>query len=263
MSGAAPLDHVVINTLRGMDAAAETFAGLGFTLTPLGRHSLGSINHLMVAPGAYLELVGVPDEGKQRQEVLDSPFGLSGLVFKTEDADATYARLVEAGLAPSAPVAFSRPVEIDGAASDAKFRTVKVPADLFPAGRVYFCEHLTPELVWREEWLDHPNGFRGFDRIEVTSPAPLADADCYAAAIGRPALDGGPLQIVTEDGFRIDIVRAEASRFARLGLTFRGLDRIGQAAAATSGVTWTRAADGLGLLAIPSLELSIECRSVS
>ncbi|MFJ5487301.1 VOC family protein, partial [Hansschlegelia beijingensis] len=108
------LDHVVVNALRGMDAAAETFAALGFTLTPLGRHSLGSINHLMVAPGAYLELVAVPETGKQRQEVLDSPFGLSGLVFKTDDADAAYQRLSAAGLSPTEPVAFSRPVEIDG-----------------------------------------------------------------------------------------------------------------------------------------------------
>lgn len=263
MSGAAPLDHVVINTLRGMDAAAGIFSGLGFTLTPLGRHSLGSINHLMVAPGAYLELVGVPAEGKQRQEVLDSPIGLSGLVFKTDDADWTFERLAEAGLSPSEPVAFWRPVEVGAETLDAKFRTVKVPGELFPAGRVYFCEHLTPDLVWREEWLDHPNSFCGFERIEVAGPAPQTDADCYAAAIGRPALDGGPLQVTTGDGFRIDIVRAETPRFTTLGLTFRGLDRIEQAASATSGVTWVRAADGLGLLEIPSLDLTIECRSVS
>lgn len=37
----ATLDHVVVNALREMDKAAEIFAGLGFTLTPLGRHSLG------------------------------------------------------------------------------------------------------------------------------------------------------------------------------------------------------------------------------
>ena len=83
---AAALDHVVVNVLRGMDGAAAIFAALGFQLTPLGRHSLGSINHLMMTPGGYLELVGVPPEGKQRQEVLDSPFGLNGLVLKSDDA---------------------------------------------------------------------------------------------------------------------------------------------------------------------------------
>ena len=93
----AALDHVVINTLKSMDAAADLFAALGFTLTPRGHHSLGSINHLMMTPGAYLELVGVPDTGRQRQEVLDSPFGLNGLVLRTFDADATRDRLAASG----------------------------------------------------------------------------------------------------------------------------------------------------------------------
>ena len=82
------LDHLVINTLRGMEDAARIFTALGFALTPRGYHSLGSVNHLAVVPGAYLELVGLPETGKQRQEVLDSPLGLSGLVFKTDDPEA-------------------------------------------------------------------------------------------------------------------------------------------------------------------------------
>ncbi|MFL1874181.1 VOC family protein [Hansschlegelia beijingensis] len=257
------LDHVVVNALRGMDAAAETFAALGFTLTPLGRHSLGSINHLMVAPGAYLELVAVPETGKQRQEVLDSPFGLSGLVFKTDDADAAYQRLSAAGLSPTEPVAFSRPVEIDGEARDARFRTVRVAGELFPAGRVYFCQHLTPELVWREEWLEHPNGFAGFDRIEVAAPEPETAAGRYAAAAGRPADAAPDLWRVTVDDFHIDVVPGQRSRFTKLGLKFRRLDRLEQAATGLTGVTWRRISADAGRLDIASLELSLECRSIA
>ena len=257
------LDHVVVNALRGMDAAAETFAALGFTLTPLGRHSLGSINHLMMAPGDYLELVAVPETGKQRQEVLDSPFGLSGLVFKTDDADAPYQRLSAAGLSPTEPVAFSRPVEIDGEARDARFRTVRVAAELFPAGRVYFCQHLTPELVWREEWLEHPNGFAGFDRIEVASPEPETAASLYAAAADSAVEAGDGLWRVPVDDFHIDVVSAERPRFTKLGLTFRGLGRLEQAATGLTGVTWRRTAADAARLDIASLELSLECRSIA
>lgn len=261
MSGAAPLDHVVINTLRGMDAAAEIFSSLGFTLTPLGRHSLGSINHLMVAPGAYLELVGVPNEGKQRQEVLDSPFGLNGLVFRIDDADATYRRLEAAKLQPFEPVAFARPVEIDGQTFDAKFRTVRAPNGLFPAGRVYFCHHLTPELVWRDEWLKHPNGFCGFDRIEVSSRAPEADARLYAAAAGSaPEPHGDGWRVTTED-FAIDVVEGETARFTALGLRFDGLEELARLADATGGARWSGPEAGVGVLTIPSLDLRMECRS--
>ncbi len=42
------LDHLVINTLFDMDRAAALMAELGFTVTPRGYHSLGSINHLMM-----------------------------------------------------------------------------------------------------------------------------------------------------------------------------------------------------------------------
>lgn len=259
----ATLDHVVINALRDMGGAAEIFSALGFTLTPLGRHSLGSINHLMVAPGAYLELVGVPETGRQRQEVLDSPIGLSGLVFRTEDAEKTFARLTAARLQPSEPISFSRPVEIDGETREAKFRTVKVPAELFPAGRVYFCEHQTPEFVWRKEWLDHPNGFCGFERIEASARAPEVDASLFAAAVGWPAEPGPNVWRVTLGDFRIDVARAGAARFTRLGLQFRGLDRLEAAAAATAGVRWRRTERDAGLLEVPSLDLSLECRSAS
>lgn len=258
----AELDHVVVNTLRGMDHAAGVFAGLGFTMTPLGRHSLGSINHLMMTPTAYLELVGVPSEGRQRQEVLDSPFGLSGLVFKTSDADSTFARLERAHLRPAEPIAFSRPVEIDGASREAKFRTVKVPRELFPAGRVYFCEHQTPELVWRPEWLDHPNGFCGIDRIEIASIAPEVDASLFAAAVGWPAVPSPHRWSVQLTDFRIDVVRAEAPRFVSMDLRFQGLDRLEAAATSLDGVEWRREADGTATIDIPSLELRIACRSV-
>ena len=82
------LDHVVINTRYETDLAAELFAGLGFQLTPRGFHpTLGSINHLMVFEHAYLELIGLPPGGdKVRQELIDSPVGLNGLVFASGDA---------------------------------------------------------------------------------------------------------------------------------------------------------------------------------
>lgn len=164
------LDHLVINTLRGMDDAARIFNALGFALTPRGYHSLGSINHLAMEHRAYLELVGVPDTGNQRQEVLDSPLGLSGLVFRTEDPDALYARLCGLGLEVSAPKSFSRPVEVEGVKHEARFRTVTLGPSVFPAGRVYFCQHLTPELVWRFADMSHPNSFCAIRGLMAQSP---------------------------------------------------------------------------------------------
>ena len=48
MSSLARLDHAVINVHMAMDKAESCFQELGFTVTPRGYHSLGSINHLMI-----------------------------------------------------------------------------------------------------------------------------------------------------------------------------------------------------------------------
>ncbi|MGU3544040.1 VOC family protein [Methylobacterium sp. A52T] len=268
MTGPAPgapadgaLDHVVINVLRRMDEAADLFAALGFRLTPRGHHSLGSVNHLMMTAGPYLELVGVPETGPQRQDVLDSPFGLNGLVVASRDADATHARLAALGLAAGPPVAFSRPVTVDGREAAARFRTVRVPADRFPAGRLYHCEHLTPDLVWRPEWLDHPNGFSGIDALTIESPAPEADAALYAAASGAPAEASGDVRTLRLGETRVAIVPGPVARFAALALRFQSLDALEARAAGLPEAGWVRHGPGAATLTLPTFDLNLPCRA--
>jgi Glyoxalase-like domain len=178
-----PLDHVVINTLFDMDPAAGLMSQLGFTLTPRGFHSLGSINHLMVFEGHYLELVGLPSgTDVLRRDVLESPLGLNGLVFQAGDVEACAGLLRTDGLAMLEPQSFSRPVTIDGAEQLARFRTVRTAPDLFEAGRVYYCQHYTPELVWHRQWMSHANGCRGLSELVVVSAAIETDLSRYAKA---------------------------------------------------------------------------------
>jgi hypothetical protein len=93
-----------------------------------------------------------------------------------------------AGL-PILPVqSFSRPVELDDTRQDARFRTTRLDAAKVPMGRVYFCEHLTPELVWRPEWQEHPNGARAIKRIVVATPDPNRSADLFRGLFGPAAV---------------------------------------------------------------------------
>lgn len=254
----AVLDHVVINALRDTDAAEALFAALGFALTPRGYHTLGSVNHLMVTTGAYLEIVGVPPEGRQRQEVLDSPRGLNGLVVQTPDAAATYRRLVDAGLSPLEPMEFSRPVEIDGVEHQASFRTVRLP-DFFGGGRVYFCQHLTPELVWRAEWMEHPNGFSAIELMELESPDPAATAERFARAIDADLLPGStPARVRLEDS-EIHVHEGTADRMRAVGLVFSDIAGL-EARAAEAGAMVSRAGDGRITLGLPGLDTVLTCR---
>src|SRR5579871_6408023 len=177
------LDHIVINVLFDMDRAAALMSQLGFTVTPRGYHSLGSINHLMMFEHDYLELIGLPSgTDVLRKDVLESPRGLDGLVFKSNDIEASERTLRESGLAMLVPQSFSRPVTIDGVEHLARFRTVRTAPELFEAGRVYYCQHYTPELVWHRPWLTHPNGCRGLSELVVISSAIESDVARYAKA---------------------------------------------------------------------------------
>jgi Glyoxalase-like domain len=182
------LDHVVINTLFDMDRAASLMSQLGFTVTPRGHHSLGSINHLMIFEGHYLELIGLPLETEiLRRDVLESPLGLNGLVFQAKDVDAVLSLLRASGLTMLEPQNFSRPAVIDGIEQLVRFRTTRTAPELFEAGRVYYCQHYTPELVWRREWMSHANGCRGLSELVVVTSAIETDVLLYARAAQAPA----------------------------------------------------------------------------
>jgi catechol 2,3-dioxygenase-like lactoylglutathione lyase family enzyme len=178
------LDHVVIDVRDRMDEAARVFAALGFTLTPRGHHTLGSMNHLAMFATDYLELLGFGADGGSRPELASFPIGLNGLVFKTADADVVHAHASSAGL-PILPVqSFSRPVALVDGVQDAKFRTTRLDPTKIAMGRVYFCEHLTPELVWRAEWQSHPNGVRAVARVIIATPEPRRSAALFERLFG-------------------------------------------------------------------------------
>lgn len=185
------LDHAVINVLTAMDAAADRFRALGFQTTDRGYHSLGSINHLMVFGNDYLELVGIePGASKVRAEVATSPIGLNGLVFATDDARALQRRLSDRGVPVGDPLDFSRPVQVDGAEHLARFTTVRVRPDFVCGGRVYFCEHKTPELVWHAPWLQHPNTACGLAEFVLVTDDPAEQARRYALLLDGAQFSG-------------------------------------------------------------------------
>ena len=202
------LDHVVINTLFDMDRAAGLMAQLGFTLTTRGYHSLGSINHLVMFEHDYLELVGLPlCTDVLRKDVLESPRGLNGLVFRASDIDACQRTLRDSGLAMLEPQSFSRPVTIDGVEHLARFRTVRTVPEFFEAGRVYYCQHYTPELVWHRRWMSHPNGCHGLSELVIVTSDPETDVPRYATAAQAPSeRQGDDWTIVLPHGFRLTLM---------------------------------------------------------
>ncbi len=216
------LDHMVINARVSMDEAHDVFRALGFTMTPRGHHTLGSINNLMMFRSDYLELLGMPpDKPDARPELAAAPMTINGLVFKTTDVDRTFARLQTLGFDGDPPKSFSRPVGIDGNTEDAAFSTVTVRDDVFSGGRVYFCEHRTPQFLWRDECMRHDNGVTGTGEFIVAATDVTAEAGRYAAMLERDAVEnadgdwtldlgGATLRVMSESTYR--------ARFGELAL---------------------------------------------
>jgi hypothetical protein len=205
------LDHVVVNVRDRIDAGLETWRRLGFTMTPRGYHTLGSMNHLAILGNEYVELIAAQPGETRRTEILAAPLGLNGLVFGTDDSAAVYAALHEAGVPVEPPLEFSRPVELAGGAKDATFRTVRLTPGVVPAGRVYFCHHLTRELVWRDEWRHHANGAIGVTRAVVVARDPSVLGELFARMFGEDAVRSSGAGCSLAVGLaRFDITTADA-----------------------------------------------------
>jgi Glyoxalase-like domain len=194
----AILDHVVVNVQTRLDAAAAAYGNLGFSLTERGHHTLGTSNHLALFQQDYVELLGV-EAGRPNPgwDIVANAVGIQGLAFKTGDADALYRRLTEDRLPALPPEEFSRPVTLREGTFDARFRVVGVNPSPLQGVRVFFCQHLTPHLVWRREWQSHANGALGIAHLVVAVADPVRAGEAFARLLGiaarRPI--GGGLEI--------------------------------------------------------------------
>lgn len=141
--------------MRDLERAARSFTALGFTLTPLGVHSIGSRNHCIMLGSTYLELLEPSgshpwlDHYRKRAQAGE---GIAALAIATSDAEASYCDLVARGVAAQPPMDLARPVRLGGEDRIARFRIVQISPETF------LCQHLTRDLVWRPEWQSHANG---------------------------------------------------------------------------------------------------------
>ena len=215
------IDHAMI-LVRDLDRARETYARMGFTLTPRGFHSLGSQNHCVMFGRDYLELMALPPAPpaplQYHADFLAKREGVGALALATEDAVAAHAELTQAGIAAEAPLALSRPV---GNLGEARFTLVQLPPAETPGFRTFLCQHHTRDIVWRPEYQRHANGAGGIKSVTIASIDPTR----YARL-----LDGIPVKYARADVPAIAAIRlhaddkqAAADRLKRGGFSFVAL----------------------------------------
>jgi len=172
------IDHVVV-LVRDLDRAQQTYARMGFTLTPRGFHTLGSQNHCLMFGSDYVELLAVPRPHPAQQyftDFLAKGEGLGAIALATDDAGGLHAGLAADGIATDAPLDFSRPVEGLG---EARFRIVQLPPQESPGCRMFACQHFSRDIVWRPAYQRHANGATEIAAVAVVAEFPESAAACY------------------------------------------------------------------------------------
>jgi len=189
------LDHALI-FVRDLDRAAPAFQRLGFTLTPRGSHpTLGTANHTIMFERDYLELLTVVTRGPANEgwaRLLDRGDGFGAMALATANAEATAETLRSREIAVPPVIHFERPVALPSGVVAARFTVARVPSDASPALPAFFCQHHTPEHVWRPEYQRHPNTAFGLVGLTVMHPDPESVAPAYERLSGRATVHPHP-----------------------------------------------------------------------
>jgi hypothetical protein len=207
------IDHVVIG-VRDLDGARADFASLGFTVSPRGRHvGWGTANYTIMFANDYLNLMSIvdPDQDLNRlDQFLEEGEGLFRTVFATPSSNAlctwlegeTGERAVTTDLIRAAKIT-------DEDETALKFKIVHLPQAWTPGMRTYACDHLTPTLLRKAEWLSHPNGARAIAQVTVAMKDLSDVPDAYGKLFGPASVSGDPRKgavIVDTGGTRLQFL---------------------------------------------------------
>lgn len=217
---AEALDHVGVAG-RDLHALAARWERLGFTLTPLARHSgrrtpdgpvvpFGTGNRCVMLRQGYVELIAIIDPhafSNTLERFLARYGGIHILALSVTDAAANLARLRRAGFGIEGVAYLERPVD-DADPDGPRARFARLPLPDAPEGRIQLIQHLTPEAIWQERFMVHPNGAVALDTVLLAVPDPAEAAARFSRLAGRPVVPD------PAGGFALELARGRVRLLA-------------------------------------------------
>jgi hypothetical protein len=176
-----------------LEAAARLLESLGFTPTPESVHRAqgapaGTSNRCLMFEEGYVEILAPSRENDlntpnaQRVRAHMARYdGVHLACFGTPDARFEHQRLAGQGFEPEPLVDLQRTVDKD---DTVRFSVVYVPPGRMPEGRVQYVQQLTPEVIWKDRFVGHPNGVTGLAAVYVVADDPAAVAARWARFSG-------------------------------------------------------------------------------
>ena len=248
------IDHLVLCG-RDHQAMRETYAALGFTLTPKARHPFGTGNSLIQLEGCFLELLSVFEPGKIPEPVegqfsfaafnrdfLARREGMSMLVLDSVDAPADVAAFRAAGLQTYEPFDFSRKARLpSGKEATVGFSLAFATHPAMPDTAFFTCQQHAPEHFWKTEYQRHANRALTVLEVCLVAERPEDYVGFLSAFAGFPAAtvaDGvtvrtarGNVTCLTQHGFEKSFRRPapdvkRGPRFAAFTIGVRRMARL-------------------------------------
>ena len=191
------LDHVA-HFVADLDAAARVLESLGMKATPTSvQHTpegpVGTSNRLVMLEEGYIEMLSPTHDTPvaNRVRALMARYdGVHLVCYGTPDAESEHRRLAAHGFEPQPLVNLSR----EG--GTIRFKVVRPAPEKMPEGRIQYCEHLTPEQIWRAEDV---NRLR-LEEVFVVARNPVETA-------ARWARFAGLIPSAVRDGVRLETAR--------------------------------------------------------
>jgi hypothetical protein len=245
------LDHIV-HAVRDLEAAADAYRSLGFTVGVRNRHPWGTHNHIVQFPGFFIEILTMaePDKlgddgfstmfGGYHRDFLERREGFSMLILESRDAAADQHDFAAAKIAASPAMRFEREGKRpDGSKVQVAFSLAFARDLQAPQIGLAVCQQHFPENFWNADFQRHANGTTGVRGVVMVAADPAGHAAAIEAFAGARAehisareiaiaTPRGTITILTPAAFqeRFHIAAPDLADGARLAALQLGCDRL-------------------------------------
>jgi hypothetical protein len=131
---------------------------------------------------------------------LKSREGLMGLAFGTDNAKGLQAALQDSGIASDGPKDLKRKLELPEGEALPAFSLLFPDAKALPDLKAFVTQHLTPDIIRRQEWLRHANRARRLISVTVVAADPAKTALGYVPVFGPDRIKVSDAMTVVETG---------------------------------------------------------------
>ncbi|CCN33103.1 putative Glyoxalase/Bleomycin resistance protein/Dihydroxybiphenyl dioxygenase [Vibrio nigripulchritudo SO65] len=220
------IDHPLV-AVKDMDKVSDDFARLGFYINPRHHHPWGTDNHLLMFPDNFIELISIYDHskldmknergfafGRFISDSIERREGISLVALHSEDARQDHQLMEERGVENNGIVDFRRVAHRpDGTEEEAIVSLVMLINSKTPSISHFFCHQHKPELVWVEDWMNHPNGANGITSVSYIASDPADLEARFKGIYGEEAvtLEEGYLNVQTDRGI-FEVLSPERAR---------------------------------------------------